>query len=667
VNLKAELTMRKQLSTRQHATRLRNRLLVYFLLLALIPFSAASFIAYTTVRDGAREGAIREMTSLANSSAQAVNLYMSDRVSDLAAWARLRIVREALELSEVREEATDFLRELVKQHPAFAAVLVLDPHGTCVASSWHGFIRKNFSQESLFADAVPGHVHIQDMHKDERLVAIDPDLQGWNVTISVPVKRADQVVGVMCAFLKWAEVEAILGQVKIGTTGYVYMANSKREIIAHPSRALYHQSIAGSKLNLPGLSEAMKRKEPYHEYRFQNVKTQNMDDKIVGLAYPGGFDRFEGLGWIFGAGADSREIMGFLPKIVRNLAMVGIIIVIVVVLLALYFARGIARPVAAVANQVARAGEGDLTVDIPEMKRADEIGSLVRTFKVMLENLRAQIRETLQGVTILTESAERIQTTVSEVAHRASESSSAVTRTTEIVQEVKEAAVAGAERVRNVSDQAAAIADAGRESIERTMEQMSVINDNMTHISESVSRLSEHGRAIDEIVNAVQDLAARSNLLAVNASIEAARAGESGRGFAIVAHEIKSLSDQSKSSTGRVRHLLDEIRESVVAVSAASDAAHVAVADGLAQTRRAGESIQSLAQSVAASSDAANLMESSSDRQVAGLDEISESITNVEQIVKDNAGSARQLEDSAIKLNELGQQLTDVVKRYRVQ
>ena len=659
--------MKKEFAKRQTSKGLRNRLLLYFLLLSLVPFSAASLIAYTTIRAGARESAIREMTALANSAAESVNLYMSDRVSDLMAWARLRIVREALELSEVREEATDFLRELVKQYPAYAALMVVDRNGISIASSSHGLLRKDFSEEPLFADSVKGHIYIRDMYKDERLAQIDPDSQGWTVTISVPIKTADQILGVMCAFLKWSEVEAIVAQAKIGSTGYVYMVNKNREIIAHPSRAFYRQDVAGPKVGLPGLSDAMKRKRPYHEYRFRNVKTENMDEKIVGLAYPGGFNRFEGLGWIFGAGADSEEIMGYLPKILRNLAIVGILIVIIVVALAFYFARGIARPVTIVASQVAKVGDGDLTVDIPEITRDDEIGSLVRTFRVMLGNLRAQIRETLQGVNILTESAAHIQTTVSELALRASESSTAATRTTAVVREVKEAAVAGAQRVRSVSNQAAAIAESGGEAIAGTMEHMSVINDNMRHIAQSVSTLTEHSSAIDEIVSAVQDLAARSHLLAVNASIEAARAGERGRGFAVVAHEIKSLSDQSKNSTGRVRQILDEIAKSVAAVSVATDTAHIAVAGGVEQTKLAGESIQSLARSVAASSDAASLIESSSDQQVAGLEEISVSITNVERVVRDNAESARQLENSATRLNELARLLTEVVRRYRVQ
>lgn len=106
------------------------------------------------------------------------------------------------------------------------------------------------------------------------------------------------------------------------------MVNKDLELIAHPSRVFYAEALAGLKVKLPGLAQAMKTGLPSYEYYFENVKTGRIDDKIVGLAYPGSYGNFQGLGWIVGAGAHS----------------------------------------------------GDLTVDIPHVKRRDELGSLIRAF-----------------------------------------------------------------------------------------------------------------------------------------------------------------------------------------------------------------------------------------------------------------------------------------------
>ena len=140
----------------------------------------------------------------------------------------------------------------------------------------------------------------------------------------------------------------------------------------------------------------------------------------------------------------------------------------------------------------------------------------------------------------------------------------------------------------------------------------------------------------------------------MNASIEAASAGEHGKGFTVVAHEIKTLADQSKESTGRVRRILSEIRQSIGAVVDATESASEAVVDGVEHSKAAGESIQSLAASVVASTDSITLIESSSGRQVAGLEEISSSIIEVEEAVSENASNAQRLEGLAARLNELG-------------
>ena len=131
-------------------------------------------------------------------------------------------------------------------------------------------------------------------------------------------------------------------------------------------------------------------------------------------------------------------------------------------------------------------------------------------------------------------------------------------------------------------------------------------------------KLSDQGKAIEEIIEVVQDLADQSNLLAVNASIEAARAGDRGKGFAVVAHEIKTLADQSKEATEQVRGILQETRQWISAVVMATEQGIKAVEAGVEQSALAGESIEALVSSVVQSSHAASIIETTSDQQAVG-------------------------------------------------
>jgi methyl-accepting chemotaxis protein len=306
-------------------------------------------------------------------------------------------------------------------------------------------------------------------------------------------------------------------------------------------------------------------------------------------------------------------------------------------------------------------------VDLPEMKRDDEVGALANAFRLMLKSLKDQTKQVLSGVTILTNTGEGISRAVSRLAETASESSDAVKKSTEIVDGVQREVRLSADKVRGVADQAGAITRSGVEAAEQTVLNMGIIKEQMQRIRASVDMLGARSQEIERIVVSVQDIADQSNLLAVNASIEAAQAGERGRGFAVVAHEIKTLANQSKKSTNNVQQFLKEITKSISAVTEATEAADKAVSSGVEHSALAGKSIRSLAGSVSASSDTVTAIEASSDIQALGLEEISSSITGVEKAVNQNAESAKELEDAVKELHRLGSQLSVLVSRFRVE
>lgn len=646
---------------------LKNRLLVSFLLLSLVPLGAASLVAYRTITDGAHEAAIREMTALAHSAAQAVNVYMNDRVGDQLVWSKMNIVLEALEVTEVRESANETLMDLVKLSGAYDAVMLLDDRGTCIVASTPLSVKENFASDPLFTNAMKDRVFIKDMYHDSRIAKIVPDSGGWTLAIATPVKIGQKVSGVLCAFLKWSVIESLVSETKVGVTGYVYVVNRDQQVIAHPSRDLYHQAVAGPKIQLRTLADALKNREPYHYYWYQNAKTKKQGHKLAGLAYPKGFGNFPGLGWQFGAAADLDEVTGFVSKIFGYVLIAGILAAALVVLLSFYLARGIAMPIAAIASEITKVGAGDLTVELPEVNRDDEVGALANAFRLMLKNLKDQTKQVLSGVTILTNTGEGISRAVSRLAETASESSEAVKKSTEIVDEVQREVRLSADKVRGVADQAGAITRSGVEAAEQTALNMGIIKEQMQRIRASVDMLGVRSQEIERIVVSVQDIADQSNLLAVNASIEAAQAGERGRGFAVVAHEIKTLANQSKKSTNNVQQFLKEITKSITAVTEATEAADKAVSSGVEHSALAGKSIRSLAGSVSASSDTVTAIEASSDVQAIGLEEISSSITGVEKAVKQNAESAKELEDAVKELHRLGSQLSVLVSRFRVE
>jgi methyl-accepting chemotaxis protein len=331
-------------------------------------------------------------------------------------------------------------------------------------------------------------------------------------------------------------------------------------------------------------------------------------------------------------------------------------------------ARKIADPLLKAVGLAEAISHGDLTRSIG-VSGTDEVGRLAVSLDAMVENLRNQISQMSEAVTVLSSSSSEIASTVSEVAASTSQTSSAVTETTSTVSQVKQAAMLSSEKAKAVAQtaqKAVQTSASGSKATEATVHRMNLIKEQMESIGETVVRLSEHSRAIEEIVATVQDLADQSNLLAVNASIEAARAGDQGKGFAVVAYEIKALSDQSREATDQIRTILDETRKWVSAVVMATEQGSKAVEAGVEQSNLAGESIQTLSQSVAQSAQAASLIETTSDQQTAGVDQVADAMSNIEQAMHQNTTGTRQIERAAIRLDEVGLQLKQLVERYHV-
>ena len=217
----------------------------------------------------------------------------------------------------------------------------------------------------------------------------------------------------------------------------------------------------------------------------------------------------------------------------------------------------IVKPLVAISGVAAQISAGDLTVEVSTKERRDEVGVLSRTFSEMARNLRNSTTEISEAVNQLGAAASEIMTATAQVASGTAETAAAISETTSTVEEVRQAAQLSDKKAQNVSSGAQGVAQVsqnGKRAADEAAAGMQHIRQEMDSIAKTIVFLSEQGQSIGGIIATVTDLADQSNLLAVNAAIEAAKAGEQGKGFVVVAQEIKSLAEQSKQATTPSAH-----------------------------------------------------------------------------------------------------------------
>lgn len=329
----------------------------------------------------------------------------------------------------------------------------------------------------------------------------------------------------------------------------------------------------------------------------------------------------------------------------------------------------IASPLASVTALANRIGSGDLRDNLAPNPRGDEVGMLTQTFGRMSESLRQQLKGLAEGVNVISSVAAEIVASTSQLSSTATESATAVSETTTTVEEVRQTAQMSSQKAKAVADsaqRAAQISQNGRKSTEDAVSGTSRIRQQMESIATSMVRLSEQNQAIGQIIATVEDLAAQSNLLAVNAAIEAAKAGEHGRGFGVVAQEVKSLAEQSRQATTQVRAILSDIQKATTAAVMATEQGAKAVESGGKQTEAVGDAVQTLAGSVHEAAQAATQIAASSQQQLVGMDQVAVAMENIKQASTQNVASAKQLETAARNLSDLGERLKQMVGRYKV-
>ena len=363
-----------------------------------------------------------------------------------------------------------------------------------------------------------------------------------------------------------------------------------------------------------------------------------------------------------------KEDMAMADWIKRISAIFTGVGLVMTILLGWGITRGVSAPIGVGVSLLARMGRGDLTQDVPPefISRGDEIGDLARAVQELSEDLRLQVFSLKDATAVLGATSSQIAASAAQVTAGAEETAVAVVETTASVEEIRATAEATTRKTREVAEhtqQGLLLVQEGRKATEELTGGIQRVSTQMAFIAETIVKLSEQSQEIGEITGTVEELAEQSNLLAVNAAVEAARAGDQGRGFSVVAQEIKSLAEQSKEAAKRVQRILKDIQKATAAAVMATEQGSKAV-DQARASAPSRESLQGMSRSFAESAQSAAQIAAANAELLSGVDQAAQAMASIREAGHQNVEGMREMENAAQGLKDLGQRIADLVGRY---
>jgi methyl-accepting chemotaxis protein len=311
--------------------------------------------------------------------------------------------------------------------------------------------------------------------------------------------------------------------------------------------------------------------------------------------------------------------------------------------------------------------EGDLTVAL-EIKKDDEIGKLYAGFNNAVKNIKEILLKVAHTVASSATASSQISASSEEMAAGAQEQGS---QTTEVAGAVEEMTKTILETTKNSSIAAETAKAAGNSAkiggkvVEDTIEGMNRIAEVVKKSAETVQALGKSSDQIGEIIQVIDDIADQTNLLALNAAIEAARAGEQGRGFAVVADEVRKLAERTTKATKEIAGMIKQIQKDTTGAVESMSKGTDEVEKGKALADKAGESLKEIICGAEMVVDVVNQVAAASEEQSSTSEQISKSIETINNIAQENAGGISQIAKASEDLNCLTDSLQELIAKFK--
>lgn len=648
---------------------LKTKMLVFLISTFIIIFSLMTLFSYKTAQTIILDGKYNEIHNLITSEKNKIEGWFAKNLDIL------EVVKGGIESGHVpKDKEVEFLGIEVKRSPYISDIYIGTKEGEMLdGSGWIPPADYDPRKRPWYPEGL----------KSEKITMGAPylDLVTKKLVVSAAAKLSNpdgSIRGVISGDISLDAISEQIAQIKYGETGYGYIASIKDgSIIAHKNQDFLGKKIVEIDPDLKPLQDAlMKGEEGRVVYEYKG-------DRILASYIP-----LPSLGWNLVITTTEKEAFQELSSFKYKMIMIIIVVIILLTVMVERISTSIVAPIKQLVLKVHEISQGNLVTDM-DIKSEDEIGTLSVEFKKFIEQLNGIIGK----IKNMASRVEKSNTTVNKSIDNLVNGNKSefftelstdektekgiidlVMQTEVVLDNVRnqtassEESLAALEEITSTSMNMNENMKETEKSFESTLERanssgndMGEMIKSMTEINESVDKTNHEiddlkglSNNIGEIVVAINSIAEQTNLLALNAAIEAARAGEAGRGFAVVADEIRKLAEQTNNETKKIETLIDTVQEGVEKVKNGGDQIKLKVNSGLELTKISEGNIKEIISATHKNSDDLDQVVNSANEQALASREVTTAISTI-------TDNSTEIEALSVATSEISNQIKKIL------
>ncbi|OIN14717.1 chemotaxis protein [Shewanella algae] len=450
----------------------------------------------------------------------------------------------------------------------------------------------------------------------------------------------------------------LLNSFKIEQSGYVFLTDNQGKIQLHPDKSLTGKRSLQD-LYPGNLSKLLDKSD------FQLLETKvNGTDMLVASSYIPSMD------WYLVAQVPQGEIFALLQEAAYQILLWTVLIAAGFIFLAVIVAGSVSRPISKVAEMFRDIGEGegDLRQRLP-VEGEDEIAQLAKGFNSFISKIQDSVVEVAATSEQLGLSAKDVS---AQAKQTMSDSQDQKDRTMMVVTAINEMGATVNEIAANAAQAAVTAKDAdgesatGQQVVTRARNTINQLSQDVAQVGEVIESLATHTKSIGSILDVIRAISEQTNLLALNAAIEAARAGEAGRGFAVVADEVRNLASRTAASTDEVQVMIDKLQAEAARAVSAMELSRNRSHEGVQAVDEASQALSGISGQIAQISDMNIQVAAATEEQSTVVEDINRNVSEINEITQRTAQTAEAAAAASDALNNLAYRLDTLVARFKV-